>query len=103
ANAVQCLCDEPRRRGLAHATNSSEQKGMRDSATFDRIGERLDHRILADQLRKGLRTVFARENAIGRRIDRLWRLLRNVEAQTGRFGVVHLFSFRTLKSSLRGA
>src|SRR3546814_2316594 len=37
---------------------------MRQPATFDRMGQLGDHRILPDQLGKGLRTIFAREHAI---------------------------------------
>ena len=33
---------------------------MRDPSALDRIGERLHHRILANQLGEGLRAVLAR-------------------------------------------
>jgi hypothetical protein len=39
---------------------------MGDPAALDRIGERLHHRVLADQLVEALRPVFAGKHAIGR-------------------------------------
>ena len=62
---------------------------MGDPAARDRIGERLHHRVLADQLGEGLRTVFAGEHAIRRRGRGLLRLLGKIEPEAGRFGVVH--------------
>ena len=67
ADAVERLGDQPRGRGLADAADAGEQERMRDPPALDRIGERLHHRVLADQLGKGLRAVFAGEHAIGRR------------------------------------
>ena len=37
---------------------------MRQPVALDRIAERLDHRILPEQLRKGLRAIFAGEDAV---------------------------------------
>ena len=39
---------------------------MGDAVALDRIGKRLDHRVLADQLAEALRPVFAGEHPIGR-------------------------------------
>ncbi len=48
---------------------------MRQPVALDRIAQGLDHRVLADQLGKGLRPVFAREHAIGHGPLRLRRLV----------------------------
>ena len=60
---------------------------MGNAAALNGIGQRLHHRVLADELGEGLRAIFAREHPVRGR--GLWRLLRNVEAQAGRFVVVH--------------
>ncbi len=75
---------------------------MGNAPALDRIGEGLDHRILANQLGEGLRTVFARENAIGRGCGGL-RHLGQVEAEARRFGFVHQLWFRDSSSPLREA
>ena len=62
---------------------------MSDPSTLDRIGKRLHHRVLPNQLGEGLRTIFAGQHAVRRGACGLLRLLRDVEAQTGRFVVVH--------------
>src|SRR5579884_3301180 len=64
ADAVQGLCDQPRRRGFADPPDSGEKESMRDPAALDRVGESLHHRVLTDQLGKGLRAVLAREYAV---------------------------------------
>ena len=47
---------------------------MRQPVAANRIAQSRDHRVLADQLGKGLRPVFAREHAIGGATVRLRRL-----------------------------
>jgi len=37
---------------------------MREPIAGDRIAERADHRVLADQFGKGLRPIFARKDAV---------------------------------------
>ena len=64
-NAVQRLGDQPRGAGLAHAAHPGHQEGMRQPVTPDRIGQRLDHRVLPDQLGKGLRAILARQHPVG--------------------------------------
>ena len=66
ADAVQRLGDQPRGRGLADPAHARQQEGMSNPAALDGIGERLHHRILADQLGEGLRPVFARQHAVRR-------------------------------------
>jgi hypothetical protein len=51
-----------------------------DAVALDRVAERADHRLLPDQLGKGLRPVFAGEHAIG---------LTDGAAAARRFGQVH--------------
>ena len=62
---------------------------MGDPPALDRVGERLHHRVLADQLGEGLRPVFAGEHAIRRRAGGLLRLLWQIEPEARRFVVVH--------------
>ena len=57
ADAIERFGDQARGRGLAHPSNAGEQEGMRDPPALDRVGERLHHRILADQ--------FGRRSAAG--------------------------------------
>ena len=70
---------------------------MRDPASLDGIGERLDHRILPDQLGKALRPVFARQHAVRRRRQRLRGF---VEAEARRFVVVHLLGLGTVSRTV---
>src|SRR5579883_2271154 len=58
-DAIERLGDEPCSRGFPHTPNARQQEGVRDPAPIDRIREGLHHRVLADQLGKGLRPVFA--------------------------------------------
>ena len=73
---------------LPTPANSGEQKGVGDAAALDRVGERLDHRVLTDQLGEVLRPVLPREHAI-RRSGGFLRHFRQVEAKARRFGFVH--------------
>ena len=52
-------------RGLAHPAHAGQQEGVRQPPAPDRVAQRLDHRVLPDQLGKTLRPVFARKHAIG--------------------------------------
>ncbi len=78
SDAVERLGDQPRGGGLADPAHAGHQEGMGQPLARDRIGQRPDHRILADQLGKGLRSVFARQHAVGLRgsgsMHRRWRL-----------------------------
>jgi len=65
ADAVQRLGNQPRGRGLADPPHAGEEKRMGQPIALDRVGQRLDHRILADQLREALGAIFAGEDAIG--------------------------------------
>ena len=67
ADAVERLGDQPRGRCLADPAHARHQKGMGQPPAPDRIAQRLDHRILPDQLMKTARSIFAREDAIGLR------------------------------------
>ena len=64
ADAVQRLGDQPRGRGLADPAHPGQQEGMGDAAALDGVAQRLHHRILADQLGKGLRPIFAGQHAV---------------------------------------
>ena len=81
-DAVQRLGDQPRGAGLAHPAYAGQQEGMRQPPALDRIAQRRDHRVLADQLAERLRPVFAGEHAI---FVRLLGLRGFVEAK----GIVH--------------
>ena len=55
---------------------------MGEPVALDRIGERLHHRLLPDQLVEALRAVFAGEDAIGLR-----GLRRLIQAEAGGSGI----------------
>ena len=63
-DAVERLCDQSRGGRLTNSADAGEEECMSNAATLDRIGERLHHRVLADQLGKGLRAIFARQHAV---------------------------------------
>ena len=67
ADTIERLGDQPRGRGFAHPAHPGHQEGMRQPLAPDGVGQRLHHRILADQLAKRLRPIFARQHAIGLR------------------------------------
>ena len=104
ADAVQRLGDQPRGAGLADPAHAGHQKRMRQPLAPDRIAQRANHRFLADQLGECLRTVFARENAIGLpRIDLGQRLRRHIEAETGRLSLVRRFVAEDVGGIAHGA
>ena len=49
-DAVERLGDQPRGAGLADPAHAGHQEGMRQPLALDGVGQRLDHRVLADQL-----------------------------------------------------
>ena len=51
--------------GLADAADAGEHVGLRDAAGAEGVGERADHRLLADEIGEALRAVFAGKHAIG--------------------------------------
>ena len=51
-------------RRLADAAHAGEDEGMVDAPGLEGVGQRLDHRVLADQAFKAQRPVFAGENDI---------------------------------------
>ena len=63
-DAVERLRDQPRGGGLPHPADAGHQEGVRQSAALDRVGQRLDHRVLPDELSKRLRPVFPGEDAV---------------------------------------
>ena len=63
---------------------------MGDPAALDRVGERLHHRVLADQLGEGLRAIFARQHAIGAASTDGRRKLRKIETQPRFFGGIEV-------------
>jgi hypothetical protein len=76
ADAVERLGDQPRGTGLADPAHPRHQKGVGQPIALDRIGQRPDHRLLADQFGECLRPVLAGQDAIGLRGGRV-RLFRN--------------------------
>src|SRR5487761_203286 len=64
SDAVEGAGDDACGRRLADAADAREDEGMGDAAGGDRVGERPNHRLLADEFREGCRTIFAREHAI---------------------------------------
>ena len=65
ADAVQPFGDDAGRRGLAHAAHAGHHEGMRDPVRLERIAQGAHHRLLPDQVGKGLRPVFPGQNLIG--------------------------------------
>ena len=54
-----------RGRRLADTAHAGQHPRLRDAPGFERIGQRANHRLLADQIVKILRAIFAGEHAIG--------------------------------------
>ena len=50
---------------LADAAHAGEHVGLRDAAGAEGVGQRADHRLLADEVGEALRAVFAGEHPVG--------------------------------------
>ena len=64
ADAIERAGDDPCRRGFADPAHTRQDESLRDAALGDRVRQGADHRLLPDHLGKGLRPVFAGEDAI---------------------------------------
>ena len=68
-NLVGLIVQGPRQQarcgGLADAAHPGQHKGMGNPTRRERIGEGAHHGLLADQILKGARPVFARQDLIG--------------------------------------
>ena len=51
---------QPRRRGFADAAHAGQHVGVRHAIERERVGDGAHHRLLADQVGEGFRTVFPR-------------------------------------------
>ena len=51
--------------GLADTAHAGEHVGLRDAAGAEGVGQRADHRLLADEVGEALRAVFAGEHPVG--------------------------------------
>lgn len=65
ADAVHAFGDDPRGSGFAGPANTRHHKRLRDPIGLKRVFERAHHRVLADEINKGLGAVFAGEDLIG--------------------------------------
>jgi hypothetical protein len=65
AGAVEAAGDDPGGRGLADAADAGEQEGVGDAARGERVLERADQRLLADQRREPGGPVGAGEDPVG--------------------------------------
>ena len=65
ADAVQPLGDDARRRGLADPAHAGHHEGMGDPVRLEGIAQGAHHRLLPDQVGKGLRPVFPGKYLIG--------------------------------------
>src|SRR5207302_748829 len=63
ADAIERAGDDPCRRGFADPAHARQDESLRDAALGDRVRQGADHRLLPDHLGKGLRPVFAGEDA----------------------------------------
>jgi hypothetical protein len=63
--AIQRFGEDARGGRLADAADAGEEVGVMDAAPLDRILERADRRLLADDVIERLGAVFARESLIG--------------------------------------
>ena len=61
--AVERLGEDPRHRGLARAARAGEEVGLPELAKLDRVPQRPDDRLLADDVVEVLRPVFAVERS----------------------------------------
>ncbi len=86
---VQRAGENARGRRLAGAADAGENIGLMDAVDGEGIGDRPDHRLLADQVLEALRPVFSRENPVGRggraRAGRHGASAGNSESLIGRF------------------
>ncbi len=55
---------DARRCGLSYPAHTCQHVGLGNAASLERIGQGADHRLLADQVIKILRAVFARQNPV---------------------------------------
>src|SRR6201999_3092902 len=94
-DAIERPRDDARRRRLADAANAREHEGMRNAPGGERIGQRLDQRLLPDQAGEILRAVFARLDAIG-----LLFCGRRVQTETG--FLIHGASIASRRARSRG-
>ena len=62
---IQGAGQNPRRGGLADPAHPGQDPGLRNSSGFERIRNGADHGLLADQIVKAGRAVFARQHPIG--------------------------------------
>ena len=81
---VERAGDDARRRRLADAAHAGEHVGLRDAPRRERVAQRLDHGLLADEVVEALRPVLARQHDVR---------LRRVAFGAGRFVAVG-FLFR---------
>ncbi|ERJ41197.1 hypothetical protein L810_0018 [Burkholderia sp. AU4i] len=64
---VECLGEDPRQRRLADTAGSGKQIGVMETPAVERVRERPDDVLLADERSEILRTPLACENLIGHR------------------------------------
>jgi hypothetical protein len=83
---VQRAGENPRRRGFADSAYPGQDPGLRNPPGFERIRNRADHGLLADQIVKTGGAVFARQHPIGFAGLRL--TAESEAALTGAFGMI---------------
>jgi hypothetical protein len=62
---IQRTGENPRRSGFADAADAGQDPGLRNSARLERIRDGADHGLLADQVVKIRRAVFACQHPVG--------------------------------------
>ena len=72
ANAIHALGDDAGCGGFAGAPDACHHEGLRNAIRFERIRERPDHIILADEIGKGGGPVFPGKHLVGGSIGHGW-------------------------------
>jgi hypothetical protein len=67
---IEGACEQARRGRLADPADAGEHEGMRDAAGLERVGQRADHRLLADEILEPGRPVLPGQHLIGCRPNR---------------------------------
>ena len=80
--AIEALGEDARDGGLAHAAGAGEEEGVMDAVGGERVGERLQHMLLAGELLEALGAPFTGECGVAHRVGARWTRLKWEAART---------------------